>query len=92
MYILATLAKMINLINNKQQGGYNMARIQINDLQVAEKELSEQEMGDVTGGWLKWRAAGRQVRYKYRYKRRRVRVRQVRTRYRATGQKYGRWH
>ena|GEM_PF-4068308 len=82
-----------------------MARIQINDLQAPEKELSAQEMDSVTGGFVardstasgtgSWVYAGRQTRIT-RVRRaytayRYVSVRQTRNRYTMRGYGYSSW-
>lgn len=102
MYNVADLAKVSILVNGMQsRKGKTMARIQINDLQAKEKELSESEMNDVVGGSIRFRRfrryryARRQVGYRYVSVRKRVpvyrRIRYVQTNIQASGIRYGAW-
>lgn len=77
-----------------------MARIQIKDLQVAEKELTQQEMGGVVGGAIhfqRWSQSRYQVQYRYIRRGNRMYVQHNVVRYErhnvsAFGTNFGNWH
>ncbi len=67
LYIVASLANLSKQQITQYTKEVIMARIQINDLQAPEKELTAQEMGSVTGGFaVSYGGVSGQGRWAYR--------------------------